>query len=239
MADTSATVEGSNSSETLYAGVSGSLIKAHGGNDRVYGNSGNDTLIGGTGNDVLYGKAGNDELYGEDGDDRLYGGEGDDKLAGGKGNDYLTGGTGSDHYVVERDFGRDFILNLDTDPNSIDTLRITDGYTQDDFTYRRDGDNLVITEKADSRNQIKVYKHFSADYKGAYAIDRIVFDNQTVLDTLAVNTLVQQDAALVNTANHMVQAMAGFGTRSGTMAATNVLEQNTAKHPLLLAASAV
>ena len=234
---TQTVIEGSDKGETLHAAVSGSLIKARGGNDWVYGNAGSDTLIGGAGNDVLYGQAGHDELYGEDGDDRLYGGEGDDKLAGGRGNDYLTGGAGSDRYVIERNFGKDFIMNLDTSPNSTDTLRITDGYTPDDFTFKRDGDNLVITEKADSGNEITVHKHFSADYRGAYAIDRIVFDNQKVLDTQAVNALVRQDAALANAANHMVQAMAGFGVGSGATAGN--LMQNTAHQPLLLATSSV
>ena len=234
---TQTVIEGGSGNETLRAAVSGSLVKARGGNDWVHGNAGNDTLIGGAGNDVLYGQAGHDELYGEDGDDRLYGGEGDDKLAGGRGNDYLAGGAGSDRYVIERNFGKDFIMNLDTSPNSTDTLRITDGYTPDDFTFKRDGDNLVITEKADSRNEITVYKHFSADYRGAYAVDRIVFDNQTVLDTQAVNALVRQDAALANAANHMVQAMAGFGAGSGATAGN--LMQNAAHQPLLLAASSV
>ena len=234
---TQTVIEGGSGNETLHAAVSGSLIKARGGNDWVHGNTGSDTLIGGAGNDVLYGQAGHDELYGEDGDDRLYGGEGDDKLAGGRGNDYLAGGAGSDRYVIERNFGKDFIMNLDTSPNSTDTLRITDGYTPDDFTFKRDGDNLVITEKADSGNEITVHKHFSADYRGAYAIDRIVFDNQTVLDTQAVNTLVWQDAALANAANHMVQAMAGFGAGSGATAGN--LMQNAAHQPLLLAASSV
>ena len=234
---TQTVIEGGSGNETLRADVSGSLIKARGGNDWVHGNAGSDTLIGGAGNDVLYGQAGHDELYGEDGDDRLYGGEGDDKLAGGRGNDYLAGGAGSDRYVIERNFGKDFIMNLDTSPNSTDTLRITDGYTPDDFTFKRDGDNLVITEKADSRNEITVYKHFSADYHGAYAVDRIVFDNQTVLDTQAVDTLVRQDAALANAANHMVQAMAGFGAGSGATAGN--LMQNAANQPLLLAASSV
>ena len=234
---TQTVIEGGSGNETLHAALSGSLVKARGGNDWVHGNTGNDTLIGGVGNDVLYGRAGHDELYGEDGDDRLYGGEGDDKLAGGRGNDYLAGGAGSDRYVIERNFGKDFIINLDTSPNSTDTLRITDGYTPDDFTFKRDGDNLVITEKADSRNEITVHKHFSADYRGAYAVDRIVFDNQTVLDTQAVNALVRQDAALANAANHMVQAMAGFGAGSGATAGN--LMQNAAHQPLLLAASSV
>ena len=234
---TQTVIEGGSGNETLHAAVSGSLIKARGGNDWVHGNAGNDTLIGGAGNDVLYGRAGHDELYGEDGDDRLYGGEGDDKLASGRGNDYLAGGAGSDRYVIERNFGKDFIMNLDTSPNSTDTLRITDGYAPEDFTFRRDGDNLVITEKADSGNEITVHKHFSADYRGAYAIDRIVFDNQTVLDTQAVNALVRQDAALANAANHMVQAMAGFGAGSGATAGN--LMQNAANQPLLLAASSV
>lgn len=234
---TQAVIEGGSGNETLRADVSGSLIKARGGNDWVHGNIGSDTLIGGAGNDVLYGQAGHDELYGENGDDRLYGGEGDDKLAGGRGNDYLAGGAGSDRYVIERNFGKDFIMNLDTSPNSTDTLRITDGYTPDDFTFKRDGDNLVITEKADSGNEITVHKHFSADYRDAYAIDRIVFDNQKVLDTQAVNALVRQDAALANAANHMVQAMAGFGAGSGATA--DNLMQNAANQPLLLAASSV
>ena len=53
-------IEGGSGNETLHAALSGSLIKARGGNDWVYGENGNDTLIGGTGNDKLYGGAGDD-----------------------------------------------------------------------------------------------------------------------------------------------------------------------------------
>ena len=202
------------------------LVEKNGAADYLYGGTGNDLIIGQTGDDFLFGEKGNDILWGDDNRDLSV-----------AGNDYLDGGTGSDRYVIERNFGKDFIMNLDTSPNSTDTLRITDGYTPDDFTFKRDGDNLVITEKADSRNEITVHKHFSADYRGAYAIDRIVFDNQTVLDTQAVNALVRQDAALANAANHMVQAMAGFGAGSGATAGN--LMQNAANQPLLLAASSV
>jgi len=202
------------------------LVEKNGAADYLYGGTGNDLIIGQTGDDFLFGEKGNDILWGDDNRDLSV-----------AGNDYLDGGTGSDRYVIERNFGKDFIMNLDTSPNSTDTLRITDGYTPDDFTFKRDGDNLVITEKADSRNEITVHKHFSANYRGAYAVDRIVFDNQTVLDTQAVDTLVRQDVALANAANHMVQAMAGFGAGSGATAGN--LMQNAANQPLLLAASSV
>ncbi len=227
-------IQGNNTAEQLHAIVSGSTIKARGGNDKVYGDIGNDTFIGGTGNDVLYGKQGHDELYGESGDDRLYGAEGNDKLAGGEGNDYLTGGAGSDRYVIERDFGQDFILNLDTDANSTDILRITDGYSQEDFLYKRNGEHLVLTEKANANNEITVHKHFSSDYNGAYAIDRIVFDDQTVLDTQTINTLVQQNAALLNATDSLKQAMASFG--AGESAGNGGLEPQAVNQGILLAA---
>ena len=87
---------GSNTLDTIFAGL---------GNDQVAGGSGNDQLYGGAGNDQLWGDAGDDGLYGENGDDTLTGGEGRDTLSGGHGNDKLSGGDGDDR--LEGDNGND------------------------------------------------------------------------------------------------------------------------------------
>ncbi len=103
------TIVGTESAETIDAGLGDDFVSAAGGDDTVYGGSGHDTLLGGNGNDTidgsdgadwLLGEAGNDTLYGSVGNDRLSGGDGDDVLNGGRGADVMTGGAGFDRFVV-------------------------------------------------------------------------------------------------------------------------------------------
>jgi len=82
-----ATINGTESDDTL-AGT--------GGNDAISGLGGNDSISGGTGNDTLDGGNGNDSLVGGDGNDSLLGGAGQDTLSGGAGDDTLDGGTITD-----------------------------------------------------------------------------------------------------------------------------------------------
>jgi Ca2+-binding RTX toxin-like protein len=103
------TIFGTESAETIDAGLGDDFVYAAGGDDTVYGGSGHDTLLGGNGNDTLdggdgadwlLGEAGNDTLYGSLGTDRLSGGDGDDVLNGGRGADVMTGGAGFDKFIV-------------------------------------------------------------------------------------------------------------------------------------------
>ncbi|WP_323035892.1 Hint domain-containing protein [Pararhodobacter sp.] len=93
---------------------SGSNVKAHGGDDTVFGGWGDDTIDGGTGNDMLFGGdgndlmfggAGHDSLWGDEGNDTLYGKDGDDKLIGGAGDDLIIGGAGDDTLIGDNNPG--------------------------------------------------------------------------------------------------------------------------------------
>lgn len=64
--------------------------------DTVIGSNEANVIRAGGGNDKVYGHGGNDRLFGEAGNDTLDGGAGDDFLDGGTGNDTLIGGTGYD-----------------------------------------------------------------------------------------------------------------------------------------------
>ncbi len=103
------TIFGTESAETINAGLGNDFVYAAGGDDTIFGGSGHDTLLGGDGNDTidggdgvdwLLGGAGNDQLFGSLGNDRLDGGEGNDVLNGGRGADVMTGGAGVDRFVV-------------------------------------------------------------------------------------------------------------------------------------------
>ncbi len=129
---------GSNTLDTILAGM---------GNDQVAGGSGNDQLYGGAGNDQLWGDAGNDYLYGENGDDILTGGDDRDVLSGGNGNDKLSGGDGDDRLeggngndVLEGGSGSDRMFGN----NGNDTL--IGGFGNDTLNGGAGGDTYVFSK---------------------------------------------------------------------------------------------
>jgi len=94
-----ATIDGSNSGETLTGTGDADLVHALGGADTVNAQGGADTVYGGDARDTLNGGDGDDTLYGEGDKDTLRGDAGNDTLIGGASQDRLTGGTGSDTFV--------------------------------------------------------------------------------------------------------------------------------------------
>ena len=104
-------LEGTDRRDVLQGDNSDSLIKALGGNDRVFGNGGNDEVFGGDGNDIIRGNRGDDLLSGGAGRDTLEGGVGDDILMGVTGRDTLKGGAGNDIFVFGNGDGRDTIVD--------------------------------------------------------------------------------------------------------------------------------
>ena len=78
----SAIVEGTDTSEVIFAIVSGSQLNGHGGDDVLDGSNGNDVLDGGGGLDLMRGGPGDDVYYGDDFGDRVieFDGEGTDEL---------------------------------------------------------------------------------------------------------------------------------------------------------------
>ncbi len=148
------------------------------------GSSGNNRIDAQATNNILMNKA---VLSGKEGNDDLRGYRTDDILIGGSGNDYLQGGSGSDTYIFGKGFGQDSIDNYDLS-SGVDTIRFTDGWKQSDFSFTRiDRDDLLIASKSSS-DYVKVDRYFIDDFQ----VDRIVFDDKSVLDVAAVKALVLQ-----------------------------------------------
>lgn len=108
-------LDGSNANEFFFGFDGNDIIDAGGGNDVVFGGTGNDVLKGGANNDVVSGEEGNDALLGDDGNDKLSGNDGNDLLDGGAGNDELTGGAGVDTFRLRSGFGKDTIIDFQSD----------------------------------------------------------------------------------------------------------------------------
>lgn len=149
---------GGDGADTLVGSAGDDTADGGDGNDRVVGGAGIDSLSGGLGDDVmrggddadlamggdgqdtLLGEDGNDRLLGEAGNDLLRGGMGDDTLGGGDGNDRLRGDEGSDVFLVDRDDGRDLILNFNP---LVDRIRLADD-TPFTITFNSGNGNSVL-----------------------------------------------------------------------------------------------
>jgi Ca2+-binding RTX toxin-like protein len=87
-------LNGTEASNSLYAGASA---------DAVAGMAGNDNLNGGSGDDKVWGGSGNDSLSGGSGADLLVGGFGADRMDGGRGNDVLLSRSDAGEMVAAQD----------------------------------------------------------------------------------------------------------------------------------------
>jgi Ca2+-binding RTX toxin-like protein len=135
----------------LDGGVGDDLLIGGGNDDTLIGGIGNDTLLGddnennlalqyhgndyldgGTGDDKLYGGGGNDTLHGGSENDTLYGDGGNDTLIGGTGNDIMYGGEGNDTYIINKNEGRDAII----DPQKNSKIIFGTGINNSDIILR-------------------------------------------------------------------------------------------------------
>lgn len=92
--------------------------------------------INGTGNEmnnVLTGNSAGNTLQGETGNDRLNGKEGAD---------ILIGGSGNDVYFFGRNYGMDTLIDHDSAPGNVDTVRFLPGISADQIWFQRAGNNL-------------------------------------------------------------------------------------------------
>lgn len=172
-------IEGTDAGEQLVGSSGKDLIKGLLGDDQLFGMGSNDTLQGGNGADYLAGGNGNGT---GSGDDRLEGGIGNDTLAGEDGNDALIGGVGDDDYIYGG--GQD---TIDTADGGYDGVFFNDGIDASRLDFTRDGDDLLITLDADPASTVRVTNHFLG---GEAAIDFVQPDGGPVLDTAAINALV-------------------------------------------------
>ena len=148
-----------------------------------------DTISGTTADETLEGFGGNDTLNGLGGRDLLIGGEG---------NDTLNAGDGSDTYQFSLGFGQDTISNYDTSTeevdgiafDSYDTVTFTD-INASDFSYRRDGTNLVLLHQNQS-DRLQVTSFFSNDN---YLIDKFTFADGVQHTAADIKSLVLQSSS--------------------------------------------
>ena len=115
-------------------------------------------------------------------DDMLVGSQGDDTFGGGIGDDVLVGDRGSDTYLYTRGDGNDLIYDAVNNSGS-DTLRLI-GIAPEDVTLKPGygGDLEIViapsTLGAGDGGRLTVTGGFSAN--GAYGVERIVFDDDTI-----------------------------------------------------------
>src|SRR6185295_4169757 len=116
------TLVGSPGDDTLIGFDGNDVITGDTGNDVIDAGAGDDMVTGGDQDDVITGGLGNDLLDGGFDNDQIDGGVGHDTVIGGAGNDTLIGGTGSDTYRFEVGFGRDVIIDQDTDATEVSRI---------------------------------------------------------------------------------------------------------------------
>ena len=150
---------------------------------RLTGRQHADRLVAGDQPTYLVGRGGNDLLIGSRYSDVLNGGDSVPMMLGDNQWNLLHGGPGNDHYVVAftDSQARQRILDYDPTPGNLDTLHIRGPITaQDAYLSGSEGGHLSI-ELYDERI---VIEHYFLDR--AFVIERIRFDDGTVLDEAAV-----------------------------------------------------
>ncbi|MDR1285147.1 MAG: hypothetical protein LBJ88_02985, partial [Campylobacteraceae bacterium] len=181
------TIHGNNGNDMIYGEEGNDILYGDDGDDILYGGEGKDTIYGGDDNDILYGEDGDDTLDGDKGDDTLYGGDGDDTLRGGSGNDILIGGygddtlkgeSGDDIYVIRKYEGNDTIH----DSGGNDILKLGEGITKEDLTFRRSGTTLIIDIKDKDTNTISNSIKITSWFSSSARIETILFNDNLSLD---------------------------------------------------------
>lgn len=161
-----------------------------GGRIRLTGNEQADRLVAADRPTYLSGRGGNDLLIGSRHSDLLNGGTVKPMFLGDNHWNWLYGGPGNDYYqvdlVVGGDFGDHQLYDYDTTPGNIDTLHIRGAV---DPAYLRMqgsvGGSLYI--ELDNEQRIVISDYF---LDKAFVVEKIRFDDGTVLDEAAVRQRV-------------------------------------------------
>lgn len=166
-------------------------------------------------NHIYFGFGGADRIASSDGDDWLYGGTGDDQINGGNGNDILSGDEGADQlngesgadtYLFGKGFGKDTVLNYDSEVlgENADTILLGAGIAATDVKLTRSFDDLLIGING-TTDQLKVLLYFQDDATTSNAIENIKFSDGTNWDIAGVKSKV-----LVGTAS--TDDLTGYAT---------------------------
>lgn len=145
-------------------------------NDTIYGNNGDDTITCGDGNDVIYGGSGHDTINA---------GNGEDTIIGGKGDDALNGNAGADTYIYNVGDGLDTIW-----ASNVDTLVFGEGISQNDLTFRQEGNNLRILINGSETDGIIDVNYYSGD---DHRFQEIRFADGSVLDLRDIGFTMNQN----------------------------------------------
>jgi Ca2+-binding RTX toxin-like protein len=206
-------VDGTTAGEQLLGNSGKDLIRGKAGDDTLAGFNGNDRLEGGDGNDSLYG--GNGSGTTADGDDVLIGGAGNDILFGEQGNDTLIGGTGDDSYYYAAKGGVD---TIDNTGGGHDGLFFINGITKDQLSFKREGNDLVITVDGDANQQVRVTDHFLG---GEHALSFVQPSSGYSITPSEIDALVAPATDTGTSANAGTSSSSSSGSASIDTSTTN------------------
>ncbi len=162
----------------------------------------------------LTGSAQNDQIDAKAGNDTLNGYAGNDVLTGGAGYDYAAGGTGDDTYVFKAGDGpsggtMDFVYE-NTD-EGVDTIKLTGGIQPADVRIWTDSYNLYVRYSATETIRVGAARDSSGASLIASYVEKISFDNGTVLDLRSGLTLTDTDDAHSLSGSIMADSIDGRG----------------------------
>ena len=139
--------------------------------------------IGTAGNDIIGGTSGNDTLSGLAGNDFIGGNGGNDVLIGGTGDDILDGGAGVDTYLFDLGDGQDRLRGGVVN----DTLRFGTGIASSAISYRRVGNDLVMSH-SNGTDKVTVEGWYVNNF-GTSQLGSVVFESDgTVLTGAQLST---------------------------------------------------
>lgn len=107
-------------------------------------------MYGNGGDDWIWGEGGADTVSGGAGEDVIAGGSGADRMIGGTGNDHIWGGTGPDTFVVDDNWGDDWIWDFEVASDVIDMTAVNSLDNLIDLVFTDTDDGVVISFGGDS-----------------------------------------------------------------------------------------
>ncbi len=162
---------------------------------RLTGNEQANRLVAADRPTYLSGRGGNDLLIGSRHGDLLNGGTSEPMFLGNNRWNRLYGGPGDDYYqvdlVVSGDFGDQRIHDYDTTPGNLDTLHIR-GAVDPAYVRFSGGPPGDLIVELDNEQRIVIDNYF---LDRAFVVEKIRFDDGTVLDEAAVRQRMGLPAA--------------------------------------------
>ena len=119
-----------------------------------------------------------DRLFGAGGDDQISALSGDDLIDGGAGNDELDGGSGNDTFVFAAGFGKDRVIDIAGEANSLDVIQFANGIAVVDVQVSRVVNDLVLGV-GPGNDSLTIANYFGNGI-GANTIEEIRFADGTI-----------------------------------------------------------